>query len=71
MRGTYENISRKPTIVSKNREEDFSDNLKLFIEKLVSYYNNEALEMSVLKYQTPELILRFDRKRKLKKLKEI
>lgn len=70
IRGLFENMVRKPKIISKNLEDKFSDNFQQYIEKMVSYYNNEGLELSVLKYKTPELILHFDRKRKLQQLSE-
>jgi len=63
IRGLYENKIRKPIVVENNGEH--SDNFKLYIDKLVDYYNQEALELSVLKYKTPELILKFDRRKKL------
>lgn len=66
IRGLYENFKRKPIVVEKNG--DYSENFQKFIKKLKSFYNSEALELSVLKYKTPELILRYDRKLKLKKL---
>jgi hypothetical protein len=46
-------------------------NFKVFIEKLEHFYSNEGLELSVLKYKEPNMILKFDRKNKLEQLNRI
>lgn len=70
IRGLYENMFRKPKIVKENLKEGWSENFSTYIESLVKYYDNESLELSVLKYKTPELILLFNRKRKLEQIEE-
>lgn len=66
LRGTYNNKNRKPKLSFENKKENFSKNFKLFIDKLIEYYNNEGLELSALKYETPELVLKFERLNKIK-----
>lgn len=68
IRGLYAYRNRKPQIIQKNRENEFTENFSKYIESMVEYYNNDGLELSVLKYKTPELILLFDRKKKLTQL---
>ena len=66
IRGLYKNFDRKPVLFKINNKP--SKNFQLFIDKLVSYYNKEGLELSVLKYQNPEMLIKFNRKRKLKNI---
>jgi hypothetical protein len=69
IRGLYENMVRKPVVVKINGILDI--NFKVFIEKLEHFYSNEGLELSVLKYKEPNMILKFDRKNKLEQLNRI
>jgi len=68
IRGLYKNFDRKPTHIYTNKI--LSKNFQLFIDKLVTYYSKEGLEMSILKYQDPEMLIKFNRKRKLELLNE-
>lgn len=69
LRGLYENLSRKPRL---NETHDvLSKNFQLFIDKLSMYYNNEGLELSVLKYKDPTMLIQFNRRRKLQQLNDI
>lgn len=69
IRGIYSSLKRKPILIKKNG--DISKNFNLFLDKLTRYYNNEALELSTLKYKTPELLLKLNRLKKLKKLERV
>jgi len=66
IRGLYENEGRKPRLYETNG--NLSENFQLFINKMTKYYNHEALELSVLKSKDPALIIKFNRKLKLKNL---
>jgi hypothetical protein len=66
IRGLYKNISRKPVVVKIN--ETLDENFKNFIENLEQFYSNEGLELSVLKYKDTNMILKFDRKKKLEQI---
>jgi len=68
IRGIYEDESRKPIIYHINGI--FSKNFQLFINKLCIYYNKEGLELSVLRYKDPGMLIKFNRKRKLRQLEE-
>jgi len=68
IRGLYENKDRKPFIFETN--EKMSTNFQLFINKLCIYYNKEGLELSVLRYHDPALLILFNRKCKLKQINE-
>ena len=67
IRGLYENKEKKPVLYEING--NLSKNFQLFIDKLRIYYNREGFELSVLRYNDPSLLLRFNRKRKLEILK--
>lgn len=75
IRGLYKTFITKPTIIK--RHSTFSDNFDKFINKLSNFYDEEGLELSVLYHKTTELILKYGknlkyvRKKKLEKLKEI
>lgn len=66
IRGLYENLSRKPRLSETNG--NLSKNFQLFIDKLTKYYNKEALELSVLRYKDPTMLIQFNRKRKIQQL---
>lgn len=66
IRGLYETEARKPHLFETNGI--LSDNFQLFIDKLNKYYNKEALELSVLRYKDPTLLVKFSRKRKLQQI---
>jgi uncharacterized protein YxeA len=66
IRGLYENKTRKPHLFETN--EILSKNFQLFIDKLIIYYNREGFELSILKYQDSEMLIKFNRKQKLKQL---
>jgi len=68
LRGIYENEDRKPRIFETN--ENLSKNFQLFINKLSIYFSKEGLELSVLRYKDPTLLIKFNRKLKLKQLNE-
>ena len=68
IRGLYENKERKPILYEING--NLSKNFQLFIDKLRIYYNREGFELSVLRYNDPSLLLRFNRKIKLEILKK-
>lgn len=63
IRGLYENEHRKPKLynINKNISKDF----QLFIDKLLIYYKKEGFELSVLRYQDPTMLIKFNRKKKL------
>lgn len=69
MRGLYEKMERKPRLSETNGE--LSKNFQLFIDKLTRYYNKEGLELSVLKYKDPNMLIKFNRKRKLQQLSDV
>jgi hypothetical protein len=68
IRGLYENDSRKPRIYKENGV--FSKNFKLFIDKLTTFYNNEGLELSVLRYKDPKMLILFNRRKKLQNIEK-
>lgn len=68
IRGLYETEERKPRIFETNG--NLSKNFQLFIDKLSIYYSREGLELSVLRYQDPTMLIKFNRRRKLKQLKD-
>jgi hypothetical protein len=66
IRGLYEDLSRKPRLNETNG--NLSKNFQLFIDKLSMYYNKEGLELSVLKFKDPNLLIQYNRKKKLQQL---
>lgn len=68
LRGIYQTADRKPRIYETNGT--LSKNFQLFIDKLIIYYNKEGLELSVLRYKDPKLLIKFNRKGKLKQIQE-
>ncbi len=70
IRGLYQNSDRKPFLFEIN-EKKMSDNFKSFMENLDNYYNKEGLELSVLRYKDPLLLIKFNRKRKLEEIKKL
>ena len=68
LRGLYENENRKPKLEKTCGK--LSKNFKLFIDKLTTFYNNEGLELSVLRYKDPSLLIKYNRKIKLKNLND-
>lgn len=68
-RGLYENEARKPKLYTARG--NFSKNFQLFINKLCIYYSKEGLELSVLRYKDPTMLIKFNRRRKLQKLKDL
>lgn len=68
IRGIYENENRKPCLYHTNGT--FSKNFQLFINNLCIYYNKEGLEISVLRYKDPLMLIKYNRKRKLQQLKD-
>ncbi len=66
IRGLYEDLSRKPRLNEING--NLSKNFQLFIDKLSMYYNKEGLELSVLKFKDPNLLIQYNRKKKLQQL---
>lgn len=69
IRGLYETKNRKPFVCKTHGE--LSDNFKKFVTKLEDFYDNEAFELSVLRYRDPEMLVRYNRKLKMKNLKNI
>lgn len=69
IRGLYENESRKPSLYTING--NLSENFQLFIDKIVKYYNKEGLELSVLRYKDPLMLIKFNRKRKLEQINKV
>lgn len=68
IRGLYENDSRKPRIYKESGV--FSKNFKLFIDKLTTFYNNEGLELSVLRFKDPKMLILFNRRKKLQNIEK-
>lgn len=66
IRGLYEDKNRKPFLYAVNGI--LSKNFQLFIDKLCIYYNKEGLELSILRYNNPEMLIKFNRKIKLQQL---
>lgn len=69
LRGLYETKYRKPNLYETNGK--LSENFQLFIDKLSMYYNKEALELSVLKYGDKELLIKYNRIRKIQELNKL
>ena len=69
IRGLYSNDDRKPKLHTTRGT--FSKNFQLFIDKLCIYYNKEGLELSVLRYKDPKMLMKFNRRRKLQQLKDL
>jgi len=69
LRALYEELNRKPTLLKANG--DVSENFQEFNNKLQSFLNNESMELSIIKYKNTQMMLKFDRKRKLDKINEI
>lgn len=68
IRGLYENEERKPKLYETRGV--LSKNFQLFISELIKYYDNEGLELSVLRYKDPTLLIKLNRKLKLKHLQK-
>ena len=68
IRGLYKNLVRKPIQIDIHGK--ISKNLKLFIDKVITYYNKEGLVLSVLKHKDPTMLIRYNRKIKLRILNE-
>jgi hypothetical protein len=68
IRGLYENRSRKPALYETHG--NLSGNFKLFIDTLEKYYKTYGLELSILRFQDPEMLLQFNRKQKLKNIND-
>jgi len=66
LRGLYETMSRKPIVCKINGT--LSDNFQEFIEKVENFLKNDAMELSILKSKDPQMMLKFDRKRKLEQI---
>lgn len=64
VRGLYEFCERVPVQVGTNGE--LSKNFSMFINKIKEYYNNESLELSVLRYKDDDLLIRLNRDKKMK-----
>lgn len=56
-------MDRKPVLYYEHG--NLSKNFKLFVEKVIKYYNNEGFELSVIRYKDPSMLIKFNRKRKL------
>jgi len=69
IRGLYEDKSRKPFIVKKQGE--LSENFQMFISKLEDFYNKEGFELSVLRYRDPDMLIKYNRKLKMKNLNSV
>lgn len=69
IRGLYEELDRKPILYNSNLT--LSHNFQEFINKFQDFIKNEAMELSILKYKNPQMMLKFDRKRKLDKINVI
>lgn len=68
LRGLYKTLDRKPMQIDTHGK--ISKNLKLFTDKVIKYYNKEGLELSVLKHKDPTMLIRYNRKIKLRILNE-
>ena len=66
IRGVYETEARKPNLYHING--NLSKNFQLFIDKMAIYYSKEGLELSVLRYKDPAMLVKFNRKQKLQQL---
>lgn len=66
IRVLYEELSRKPVLIKING--NISENFQKFNNKLDLFLNNEAMELSIIKYKNTQMMLKFDRKRKLDKI---
>lgn len=63
IRGLYENEKRKPGIYEKHGE--LSENFSLFLDKIQDFYNNEGFELSILRYKDPDMLVKYNRIKKL------
>lgn len=68
IRGIYKNKSNKPILYETYG--DLSRNFKLFIDTLEKYYKTEGLELSILRFKDPDMLLQFNRKQKLKNIND-
>jgi len=66
LRALYEELNRKPVLIKVSG--DISKNFEEFNNKVQSFINNDAMELSILKYKNPQMMLKFDRKRKLEQI---
>lgn len=66
IRGLYEDKNRKPLISEINGT--LSKNMSKFISLLENFYNNEALELSIMRYKDHDMLLQYNRKMKIKNI---
>lgn len=66
IRGLYDDKSRKPIISEINGT--LSKDMSKFISLLEDYYNNEALELSIMRYKDHDMLLQYNRKMKMKNI---
>lgn len=66
IRGLYESKDRKPVVYEING--NLSENFQMFISKLEYYYNNECLELSILRYRNHDMLLQYNRKIKIRNI---
>ena len=66
IRGTFKTLMRQPVIDKKIGV--FSDDFKTLIEKIVEHYDTDGLELSMLRYKQPDMLLQFKRMKKLTRI---
>jgi len=66
IRGTFKTLDRQPVIV--NKIGTFSDEFKLFIFKLNEHFETNGLELSLLRYKDPEMLVQHKRVKKLSRI---
>jgi hypothetical protein len=66
VRGFFEKLEKQPGIVDKKG--NFSENFSEFISKLENYYNVDCLELSALRYNDPDMLLKLRRIQKLNRI---
>lgn len=66
IRGDFKNLERQPTLIEKYGE--FNQNFSEFISKLESYFECDCLELSTLRYNDPDMLLKLRRIKKLNRV---
>ncbi|NPV13012.1 MAG: hypothetical protein HPY57_14695 [Ignavibacteria bacterium] len=66
IRGVFEKLERQPVLIEKNGE--LSSNFSEFISKLENYFECDGLELSTLRYNDPDMLLKLRRIKKLNRI---
>jgi hypothetical protein len=66
IRGTFEKLERQPNIIHKS--DNLSVDFNIFINKLTQYFSETSLELSILRYKEEDMLLKYNRILKLKRI---